>query len=169
MRLPRNGSKAFWSCSFATSIFRSVNPVSSAITGLETRVYVLTIATLPQSLVLPSPMSSDKQTNQHNEASSLETDISTPASLVASTTVTTTANGDRAGEPETVDGGEADELGVEEVEELMRRIEAANSIADGVESKLDGILEHLDGLLGSLETRGEGKENGDPTTSHSDR
>jgi hypothetical protein len=49
---------------------------------------------------------------------------------------------------------------VEEVEELIRRLEAANGIADGVENKLDGILEHLDGLLSSLEVTGEKKENG---------
>lgn len=105
-------------------------------------------------------MSSDKQasSNQHNEPSSLEVDIATLASLVASTT---DANGDSAAEPEIVDG---EELGMEEVEELIHRIEAANGIADGMEGKLDGILKHLDGLLSSLEATGETKDSDGPTT-----
>lgn len=97
-------------------------------------------------------MSSDKQRDQ---ISSLEADIATLASLISSTSETSNANGDKTAEPEIADGGE---LGMEEVEELMRRIEAANGIADGVEDKLNGILEHLDGLLNSLEAKGEAKE-----------
>jgi len=121
------------------------------------------IACAPQS-----PMSSDKKTpEQPNQTPSLEADISTLASLIASTTTATT-NGDRTDDPEAVDGGKIEELGVEEVEELIRRIEAANGIADGVEDKLDGILEHLDGLLSSLGTKGE-TENGGPTDPQSDR
>lgn len=102
-------------------------------------------------------MSSDKQnSNQDDEASPLEIDISTLASLIASTTIITT-NGDGTGDS----GAEepTDELGIEELKELTNRIEAANNIADGVEDRLNEILEHLDGLLCSLETNGEAKEN----------
>ena len=110
-------------------------------------------------------MSSDNQTrNQPDQTSSLETDISALRSLVASATAATTAtNGEGTGDPETAEGENAEELGVEDVEELLRRLEAANGIADGVEGKLDGILEHLDGLLNSLEATGETKESGGPT------
>ena len=94
-------------------------------------------------------MSSDKKTpNQTNGIPSLESDISRLTSLLASTSPTSTTNGNETDNPETVDR-EIDELGTEEVEELIRRMEAANDIADGVENKLDGILEHLDELLSS--------------------
>jgi hypothetical protein len=113
------------------------------------------------------PMSSDKQTSdQRDEPPSLETDIARLASLITPTSKATSANGDRTVEPEIADG---EELGIEEVEELIRRIEAANGIADGVEDKLDGILEHLDGLLSSLEATGEAKESDGPTESQTDR
>lgn len=112
-------------------------------------------------------MSSDKQTpNQRKELSSPETNIATLASLITSTSKTTNTNGEGTAEPETVDG---EELGMEEVEELIRRIEAANGIADGVEDKLDGILAHLDGLLSSLEATGGTKESGGPTEPQPDR
>jgi len=114
-------------------------------------------------------MSSDKKTpDQPNQTSSLEADISTLASLISSTTTTST-NGDRPDDPEAVDGGENEELGMEEVEELIHRLEAANGIADGVEDKLDGILEHLDGLLSSLGARGETKENDGPIDQQPDQ
>lgn len=107
-------------------------------------------------------MSSDKQTSsQHDGTSLLEIDISTLASLVASTTVTTTTNGNGAGDLGATAEEPIDELGIEELEELVNRIEAANSIADGVEDKLNGILKHLDGLLFSLERKEEGKKNRD--------
>lgn len=117
-------------------------------------------------------MSADKQTpDQPNRTSSLETDIQMLASLVASTTVTTTTtNGDRTDDPgETADGEENGELRMEDVDELIRRLEAANGIAEGVEDKLDGILQHLDGLLSSLEGTGETKENGAPVDPQPDR
>jgi hypothetical protein len=115
-------------------------------------------------------MSSDKQTsNQSDGKSSLEIDISTLASLIASTTTTSTTNGARTDDPGTVAEEETDELGMEEVEELMSRLEAANGIADGVEDKLNGILEHLDGLLSSLEAKGETKENDGSKVSQTDR
>ena len=108
-------------------------------------------------------MSSDKQTSdKHDETSPLGIDISTLASLIASTAVTTTTNGDGTGDSNAVAEEPTDELGTEELKELMNRIEAANNIADGVEDRLNGILEYLDGLLCSLETKGEGKENCGP-------
>ena len=124
------------------------------------------------SLRPQSPMSSDNQTtNQSNQTSSLETDISKLASLIATTTVTTTAttNGDGTGDPEAADGEDSEELGVEDVEELIKRLEAANGIAGDVEDELDGILAHLDGLLGSLEATRETKENGSPAGPQPDR
>lgn len=40
-----------------------------------------------------------------------------------------------------------------DVAELLRRLEAAEGIAEGVENRLDGIIDHLDNLLGHLETQ----------------
>ncbi|KAI0801495.1 hypothetical protein C8Q74DRAFT_1179016, partial [Fomes fomentarius] len=40
-----------------------------------------------------------------------------------------------------------------DVEELLRRIEAAEGLADGVEEQLDGIIGNLDNLLHDLEER----------------
>jgi len=116
-------------------------------------------------------MSSDKQTpNKPNQTSSIESDIAELTALVASTkTFTAKTNGDRTGDPEAVDGEEIGDLGTEEVEELIRRLEAANSIAEGVEGKLDGMLVQLDGLLSSLGARGKPKENGGPTDPQPDR
>lgn len=179
-RVPRIGSKVACSSFLATSIS---NPIKAKLEGLgrtRWRVvnerdaqeqeglfgishdYYALVITL--SFHLQSPMSSDKKTpDGPNKASSLETDVSTLASLIASTAT----NGDRTNDPETVEG-EVEELGVEEVEELIRRLEAADGIADGVENKLDGILEHLDGLLKSLEANKEAKD-GSPTDSQPDR
>lgn len=112
-------------------------------------------------------MSSDKKnSDQHNEPSVLEADIAKLASIVASNSEATNTNGNGTGEPETVNG---EELGMEEVEELIRRMEAANGIADGVEDKLDGILQHLDGLLSSLDAKGETKVGSGPAESRQDR
>lgn len=110
-------------------------------------------------------MPSDKKPS--DEPTSLETDVARLASLIASTTPTT--NGGKTGDTQTVQGEEVEELGAEEVEELIRRLEAANGIADGVENKLDEILKHLDGLLGSLESPGEKKETSGPTEPQPDR
>ena len=117
-------------------------------------------------------MSSDKQTsNRQNQTSFLENDISALASLIAATKkpTTTTTNGNGTGDPEAADGEEIEELGAEDVEELLRRLEAADGIAEGMEGKLDGILEHLDGLLSSLEGAGEAKENGGSVDPQPDR
>ncbi|KAI0640293.1 hypothetical protein C8Q77DRAFT_1069998 [Trametes polyzona] len=40
-----------------------------------------------------------------------------------------------------------------DVAELLRRLDAAEGIADGVESRLDGIMDHLDNLLSDLESK----------------
>jgi len=130
---------------------------------------ILTIATpvSPPGILQPR-MSSDKKTSdQPNESSSPEIDIPMLASLIASTTITT--NSDKTGDSETAEGEEVEELGVNEAEELLRRLEAVNGIAIGVEDKLNQILEQLDGLLSSLEETGEKKENGGPADPQPDR
>ena len=101
-------------------------------------------------------MSSDGQiADQSNQTPSLKTNISALASLITSAATTAaTANGDRPGDLEAVDRDDVGELGAEDVEELIRQLEAANSITDGAEYKLDGTLEHLDGLSNSLEAAG---------------
>ena len=137
----------------------------------ESGFYFLTIATPASSSPCPSTInhqmsSGEKIPDRRNKSSSFETDISMLTSLIASTTTT---NGDSTGDPETAEGEEVKELGAEAVEELMRRLEAANGIADGMEEKLDGILEHLDGLLSSLEAPGEKKDSGDPVDPQPDR
>lgn len=113
-------------------------------------------------------MSSDEQSsNQRTQASSLDVDISTLASLINPTA--TKANNGQTGDHEIADEEQIDELGTEELEELMDRINAANDLANGVEDKLDGILEHLDGLLGSLEAKGEAKEKSSSKDTQPDR
>ncbi|KAI0714571.1 hypothetical protein C8Q76DRAFT_856477 [Earliella scabrosa] len=46
------------------------------------------------------------------------------------------------------------------VEELLRRLEAAEGLADGVEERLDGIIGNLDTLLSDLEAAQEKAEGG---------
>ncbi|KAM5534117.1 hypothetical protein V8D89_012208 [Ganoderma adspersum] len=46
-----------------------------------------------------------------------------------------------------------DESNPENVAELLKRLEAAEGFAGGVEERLDGIMDHLDALLGDLETK----------------
>ncbi|KAI0829082.1 hypothetical protein BC628DRAFT_1417433 [Trametes gibbosa] len=45
-----------------------------------------------------------------------------------------------------------------DVVELLRRLEAAEGIADGLENRLDGIMDHLDNLLYDLETQTASKQ-----------
>jgi hypothetical protein len=45
--------------------------------------------------------------------------------------------------------------GETDVAELLRTIEAADGMAQGVESKLDNMLENLDNLLASLESKAD--------------
>ncbi|KAI0673995.1 hypothetical protein C8Q78DRAFT_1076940 [Trametes maxima] len=52
-----------------------------------------------------------------------------------------------------------------DVAEILRRLEAAEGIADGVESRLDGIMDHLDSLLGNLEARTTPNRSKDATVS----
>lgn len=118
--------------------------------------------------ILQPRMSSDKKTSdQPNESSSPEIDISVLASLIASTTITT--NGEKTGDSGTAEGEEVEELGANEAEELLRRLEAVNGIAIGVEDKLNQILEQLDGLLSSLEETGEKRQSGGPADPQPDR
>ncbi|KAI0652728.1 hypothetical protein C8Q79DRAFT_939097 [Trametes meyenii] len=37
--------------------------------------------------------------------------------------------------------------------ELLRRVDTAESIANGVEERLDGIIDHIDSLLSGIEAR----------------
>ncbi|KAH9923141.1 uncharacterized protein BXZ73DRAFT_7463, partial [Epithele typhae] len=46
---------------------------------------------------------------------------------------------------------EADESDPADVAELLKRLEAAEGLAGGVEDRLDGIMEKLDRLLGDLD------------------
>ncbi|KDQ51136.1 hypothetical protein JAAARDRAFT_103360, partial [Jaapia argillacea MUCL 33604] len=43
-------------------------------------------------------------------------------------------------------------LSDQEVAELLRRLETADGLARGVESRLDSVIDELDGLLASLES-----------------
>lgn len=51
----------------------------------------------------------------------------------------------------------ADEPDVD-IDELLRRLETADGIAQGVESRLDDIIDNLDGLLESLEAQTQTRE-----------
>ncbi|CAL1694914.1 unnamed protein product [Somion occarium] len=46
----------------------------------------------------------------------------------------------------------ADPINDTDIAELLRQIETANGVAQGVESRLEGVLDHLDALLDSLES-----------------
>ena len=46
-----------------------------------------------------------------------------------------------------------DDSNPENVAELLKRFEAAEGLAGGVEERLDGIIDHLDALLGDLEPK----------------
>ncbi|KAK7695194.1 hypothetical protein QCA50_002384 [Cerrena zonata] len=39
-----------------------------------------------------------------------------------------------------------------DIAELLRQIETAHGVAEGVETRLDGVIDHLDALLDTLET-----------------
>lgn len=47
-----------------------------------------------------------------------------------------------------------------ELQELLKRLEAADGVAQGVESRLDNIIGNLDRMLSGLETTGEEKADG---------
>ncbi|KAG9019119.1 hypothetical protein FRB90_006187 [Tulasnella sp. 427] len=48
-------------------------------------------------------------------------------------------------------GADDEDLGEEEIMELLRQMEEADGIASGLEDKLDGLLENLEGMLKGLE------------------
>ncbi|OBZ70685.1 hypothetical protein A0H81_09181 [Grifola frondosa] len=52
-------------------------------------------------------------------------------------------------------GGADDDDAEMDVAELLQRLDTADGIARGMESRLDGIIEHLDHLLGALEAGSE--------------
>ncbi|KAI0328472.1 hypothetical protein GY45DRAFT_1326351 [Cubamyces sp. BRFM 1775] len=78
-----------------------------------------------------------------NASSSLEADIALLSNLLS----------------QNVDESDPD------VAEVLRRLEAAEGIADGVESRLDGIIDHLDNLLSDLEARATPEQGTDATQS----
>ena len=49
---------------------------------------------------------------------------------------------------------EVDPSQPEDVEELLKKLEAAEGVADGMESRLDDIMDNLDRLLGDLGAHG---------------
>lgn len=51
-------------------------------------------------------------------------------------------------------GGEEGDIEGPELQELLRRLETADGVARGVESRLDDIIGNLDRMLGGLETAG---------------
>lgn len=62
---------------------------------------------------------------------------------------------------------EGEELSERDLSQLLKELEAAESLADGVENKLDALLKNLEGMLDGLEgtehknegvTQGEGEE-----------
>ncbi|KAI0801475.1 hypothetical protein C8Q74DRAFT_1365072 [Fomes fomentarius] len=79
-------------------------------------------------------------TKPHTASSSLEADIARLTRLLS-------GQDDANANAKTDAGADAD------VEELLRRIEAAEGLADGVEERLDGIIGNLDSLLNDLEER----------------
>lgn len=88
----------------------------------ENKKWDLKFLTIAASSAIPprlqSTISSDEQTsNRQNQTSSLETDISALASLIASTKkpTTTTTNGNGTGNPKTVDREEIEELEAKDV------------------------------------------------------
>ncbi|RDX44302.1 hypothetical protein OH76DRAFT_1359843 [Lentinus brumalis] len=89
----------------------------------------------PTSNAPTQPNASPSQTSR-----SLEADIALLTQLLS---------GGGSGDPE-ADG--------EDVAELLRKLEAAEDIADGMEERLDGIMDNLDELLSDLEARTGGGE-----------
>ncbi|KAG9091579.1 hypothetical protein FRC07_011826 [Ceratobasidium sp. 392] len=47
---------------------------------------------------------------------------------------------------------EGEELNERDLAQLLRELEAADSVADGVETKLDELLKNLEGMLDGLES-----------------
>jgi allophanate hydrolase subunit 1 len=55
--------------------------------------------------------------------------------------------------------GDGEELSESELAQVLRELETADSVADGVESKLDSLLKNLEGMLDGLEGA-EGEKDG---------
>ncbi|KAG8741078.1 hypothetical protein FRC12_015798 [Ceratobasidium sp. 428] len=49
---------------------------------------------------------------------------------------------------------EGEELSERDLAQLLRELEAADDVADGVESKLDELLKNLEGMLDGLQNTG---------------
>ncbi|KAF8600915.1 hypothetical protein BDV93DRAFT_559008 [Ceratobasidium sp. AG-I] len=56
---------------------------------------------------------------------------------------------------------EGEEMNERDLAQLLKELEAADNVADGVESKLDNLLKNLEGMLGGLEGAGQ-KDNDGP-------
>ena len=56
--------------------------------------------------------------------------------------------------------GDLENLDESTIDELLQRLDTADGIAQGVESRLDGIIGNLDGLLKSLERHEQGEKSG---------
>lgn len=61
-----------------------------------------------------------------------------------------------------------DSQGEASVVELLQRLENADGIAKGMESKLDTVLDNLDNLLASLENREGGATQAEPASKAED-
>ncbi|KAI8980598.1 hypothetical protein BD414DRAFT_492693 [Trametes punicea] len=94
---------------------------------------------------MPAPLSdtTGSQRSRERNPSSLEADIALLSTLLSQ------------------DTDESDP----DVVELLRRLDAAQGIADGVEDRLDGIISHLDELLSDLEARTSPNQGENGTTS----
>jgi allophanate hydrolase subunit 1 len=57
--------------------------------------------------------------------------------------------------------GDGEELSESELAQVLRELETADSVADGVESKLDNLLKNLEGMLDGLEGAEGGKDGKD--------
>ncbi|KAG9079997.1 hypothetical protein FRC06_007200 [Ceratobasidium sp. 370] len=56
---------------------------------------------------------------------------------------------------------EGEELSERDLAQLLRELDAADTVADGVESKLDELLKNLEGMLDGLQGAGEQTSKGE--------
>jgi glutaredoxin 2 len=70
-----------------------------------------------------------------------------------------------SGEENTADSANTTELTAADLQELLRRLETADGISQGVENRLDDILSDLDDLISSLdEHEANAQDNTEPST-----
>lgn len=90
-------------------------------------------------------MANSDASTQRVEESSTTQDINHPSSSDASGQVT-----ELAFLQEVISSSDAD-VGEGDISAILRQLETADNVAQGVESKLDKLLENLEGLLEGLE------------------